>query len=150
MTETLKDRPAQLVRRAPRPAPDEKVDPVDYSPTAVLPVPAPVAAPAQSGGGVVEPDAGEEVTEKATAPEQPKPEQKTTEAAAASAPAKEKSRPSKAAKSAPNKKSTRREVTFPLSTRISQEVMDILYAAVDEEGITVREAIEMGIKHRWG
>ena len=44
----------------------------------------------------------------------------------------------------------RREVTFPLSTRLSQEVIDVLYSAAEDEGISVREAIEQAIKTRWG
>jgi hypothetical protein len=83
MTNDPQDRPAVL-RRAPRPSPDEKVDPVDYpAPTTVRKIP-------------------------------------------------------------------RREITVSLSTRISQGVSDILYAAVEAEGISVRDAVEQGIKARWG
>lgn len=148
MTEAvIKDRPAQLVRRAPRPAPDEKVDPVDYLPAAVAPVVTPVAAPAPLTRGVEETaDAPMPIQKTAPEPTAAKPAAQEAQAA----PAKQPTRSSKSAKAAPNKKASRREVTFPLSTRISQEVMDILYTAVEEEGITVREAIEMGIKHRWG
>lgn len=32
MNEAMKDRPASLTRRAPRPAPDEAIDPVDAAP----------------------------------------------------------------------------------------------------------------------
>ena len=52
MSEDLKDRPAVL-RRTPRPAPDEKVDPVDYSPAAVAPAPLKTQEPATAGGGLV-------------------------------------------------------------------------------------------------
>ncbi len=44
----------------------------------------------------------------------------------------------------------RRELTFPFSTRLSQEVQEILDRAVDAEGITVREAVEQAIRSRWG
>lgn len=44
----------------------------------------------------------------------------------------------------------KRELTFPFSTRLSQEVQAILDEAVDSEGITVREAVEQAIRSRWG
>lgn len=131
MNEDLKDRPA-ILRRTPRPAPDEKVDPVDYSPAALAPTTVTTAEPALADGGV-----------EAIAP-----------AAASAAPtqtlARSVSKPAGASKSAVNRKTARREVTFPLSTRLSQEVIDVLYAAAEDEGISVREAIEQAIKSRWG
>lgn len=36
----------------------------------------------------------------------------------------------------------RRELTFPFSTRLSQDVQETLDQAVEAEGITVREAVE--------
>lgn len=163
MTEAeIKERPAKLVRRAPRPAPDEKVDPVDYSPsaTAVVPVPdaGPVGSPSRSGGAepAVSPSSSHSVQEtvsEPTAVQEPIVETQAPVAAtqeAPAAPVKQAPRASKASKVAANKKASRREVTFPLSTRVSQEVLDILYTATEEEGISVREAIEQGIKSRWG
>jgi len=44
----------------------------------------------------------------------------------------------------------RREVTVPLSTRVSAQVIETLDAAVASEGITVRAAIEEAIIARWG
>lgn len=135
MSEDLKDRPAVL-RRTPRPAPDEKVDPVDYSPAAVAPAstPAPTKPeePAPAGGGVAAAD-------PVAAP-----------APVTQAPVRQAAKPAKASKAATNRKTARREVTFPLSTRLSQEVIDVLYAAAEDEGISVREAIEQAIKSRWG
>ena len=131
MNEDLKDRPA-ILRRTPRPAPDEKVDPVDYSPAALAPTPVTTADPAPAGGGV-------DAIGPAATP--PVPTQ-TPEGLA--------SKPARASKSAVNRKTARREVTFPLSTRLSQEVIDVLYAAAEDEGISVREAIEQAIKSRWG
>lgn len=133
MSEDLKDRPAVL-RRTPRPAPDEKVDPVDYSPAAVAPAPAPMKTevPAPAGGGVA-------TVAPVAAP-----------APVTQAPARQAAKPAKASKAATNRKTARREVTFPLSTRLSQEVIDVLYAAAEDEGISVREAIEQAIKSRWG
>lgn len=139
MSEDLKDRPAVL-RRTPRPAPDEKVDPVDYSPAAVAPASAPAPAPAPTkpegpapaGGGVA-------AVDPAAAP-----------ASVTQAPVRQAAKPAKASKAATNRKTARREVTFPLSTRLSQEVIDVLYAAAEDEGISVREAIEQAIKSRWG
>jgi hypothetical protein len=154
MTEGLKERPA-LLRRTPRPAPDEKVDPVDYSPGAVAPVPDPApSAEASPASGGVEPASTPVVAAPVQAPTvQPAvPAQEAPDATpvAAPAPARQSARTTKAAKSPANKKTSRREVTFPLSTRLSEEVMNILYTASDEEGISVREAIEQGIRSRWG
>lgn len=140
MTEDLKDRPAVL-RRTPRPAPDEKVDPVDYSPAAVAPAivkaeePAPTQEPISS-------HLQDSVTESFVPT--------AATAVPTKAPARQSSKPAKASKTAANRKTTRREVTFPLSTRLSQEVLDVLYAAAEDEGISVREAIEQAIKSRWG
>lgn len=44
----------------------------------------------------------------------------------------------------------KRELTFPFSTRISQDVQELLDAAVEAEGITVRDAVEQAIRTRWG
>lgn len=44
----------------------------------------------------------------------------------------------------------KRELTFPFSTRISQDVQELLDAAVEAEAITVREAVEQAIRTRWG
>ncbi|MBG6184665.1 hypothetical protein IWX65_002643 [Arthrobacter sp. CAN_A214] len=44
----------------------------------------------------------------------------------------------------------KRELTFPFSTRLSEDVQDILDKAVESEGITVREAVEQAIRSRWG
>ena len=131
MSDELKDRPAVL-RRTPRPAPDEKVDPVDYSPAAVAPTLTKPEEPAPADGGVA-------AVTPVAAPA-PLPQAQTRQAA----------KPAKASKAAPNRKTARREVTFPLSTRLSQEVIDVLYAAAEDEGISVREAIEQAIKSRWG
>jgi len=146
MSEDLKDRPAVL-RRTPRPAPDEKVDPVDYSPAAVAPsAPTPVTVPATPSsapaGGGVEPA----VAAPAATPVEPA----VPPAPAAAVAAHQTPRSTKASKATANRKTTRREVTFPLSTRLSQEVIDILYSAAEDEGISVRETIEQAIRSRWG
>ncbi|MBD1540540.1 hypothetical protein HC749_20555 [Arthrobacter sp. S13_S34] len=170
MTEAsvIKDRPAQL-RRRPRPAPDETVDPVDYNPATHTPA-APSAAPVQveatpvSGGGEKEP--AEEAApaavpapaaEPVSAPEAAGESSLQAAPAAvavpfeslAPTPARQTSRGSKA-KATTNKKSQRREVTFPLSTRVSQEILDLLYDAQENEGVTLRDAIEQGVRMRWG
>ena len=44
----------------------------------------------------------------------------------------------------------KRELTFPFSTRLSQDVQETLDQAVESEGITVREAVEQAIRSRWG
>lgn len=156
MTEVIKERPPVL-RRPPRPAPDEKVDPVDYSPSAVAPpalAPAVTSEPSPVTSEVVAESAPAPAVEPVQAPVVqpviPAAEAPAAVAPAPPAPARQSTRTSKAAKTAGNRKTSRREVTFPLSTRLSQEVLDILYTAVEEEGISVREAIEQGIKSRWG
>lgn len=102
MTEEMKDRPAALVRRGPRPAPDEKVDPVEPVPPARPQVQQPVA----------------EVVAQST---------------------KKIGRPA-----------GRREVTVPLGTRLSIEVMQVLDEAVAEHGVSIRAAVEQAILSRWG
>lgn len=148
MSEDLKDRPAVL-RRTPRPAPDEKVDPVDYSPAAVAPALVRTQESASVGGG-----AGEAAPAPIPEPHQTSVAEPVVQTAAqatpAQAPMPKASKPAKASKATANRKTTRREVTFPLSTRLSQEVIDVLYAAAEDEGISVREAIEQAIKSRWG
>lgn len=143
MTDDLKDRPAVL-RRTPRPAPDEKVDPVDYSPAAAAP--AIVKAGGMDALGPTEEPAPSRPQDSVT--ETFVPTAATT--VQTKAPARQSSKPAKASKTSANRKTTRREVTFPLSTRLSQEVLDVLYAAAEDEGISVREAIEQAIKSRWG
>lgn len=170
MTEGLKERPS-LLRRPPRPAPDETVDPVDYSPTAILaPAPSPASVtsidPSATGGGGEEsapgvppstpPAEATAVDVETTAVAEDKETVASVPAAAPvaaravepPAPARQPSRPSKSSKTT-NKKSSRREVTFPLSTRVSQDILDLLYDAQEEEGVTLRDAIEQGIRLRW-
>ncbi|MET3174663.1 UNVERIFIED_ORG: hypothetical protein ABIB52_002514 [Arthrobacter sp. UYCu721] len=150
MTEDLKDRPAVL-RRTPRPAPDEKVDPVDYSPAAVAPAIAKAEETTPTGGGM---DVGAPTEEPAPRRLQDSVTEAfipiATTAVPTTTPTRQSSEPARASKTAANRKTTRREVTFPLSTRLSQEVLDVLYAAAEDEGISVRETIEQAIKSRWG
>lgn len=101
MTEEMKDRPAALVRRGPRPAPDEKVDPVEVTPAARPQIPQPTAE-------VIAPSI------------------------------KKIGRPA-----------GRREITVPLGTRLSVEVMQILDDAVAEHGVSIRAAVEQAIISRW-
>ncbi|MEC5181546.1 hypothetical protein [Arthrobacter sp. CG_A4] len=143
MSEDLKDRPAVL-RRTPRPAPDEKVDPVDYSPSPVPSPPVKTEEPAPDGGGV------ESVNPDAAPASVPIPIQASMAGPLVQTAAQTQRSVRQASRPAANRKTTRREVTFPLSTRLSQEVIDVLYTAAEEEGISVREAIEQAIKSRWG
>lgn len=106
MTDNIQDRPAEL-RRKPKPAADETVDPVNYT--------GPTLNPSKS-------------TERP---------QNGTNERANQAPE-------------PARRRSRREVTFPFSTRLSQEVQDVLDKAVDREGLTVREAVEQAIRKTWG
>lgn len=97
MNENIKDRPDVLQRRAPKPAPDERLDPVDVAPPAPRQQAEPVAPPQQKPAG-----------------------------------------------------KKRREATIAIGPRISVSVMEILDRAVDEEGISQRQAIEEAIIARWG
>lgn len=47
------------------------------------------------------------------------------------------------------KKGRKREMVTVLSTRLSQDVQDILDRAVEEHGLTVRSAVEEAIKGYW-
>jgi hypothetical protein len=43
-----------------------------------------------------------------------------------------------------------RDVAVNISTRLSLPVRDLLDDAVDREGISIREAIEVAIREKWG
>ncbi len=67
MTEAMKDRPASLTRRGPKPAPDEAIDPVDAAPQPrTLTTPPsfapPAEAPAQNVKTTARPSKRREVT----------------------------------------------------------------------------------------
>lgn len=53
-----------------------------------------------------------------------------------------------AAPEPPKKK--QREIVFNFSTRLSQTAYDTLYTAVDQNGLSVREATEQAIMAYWG
>ncbi|WP_284762034.1 hypothetical protein [Arthrobacter sp. efr-133-R2A-63] len=159
MSDDLKERPPVLKRR-PRPAADEKVDPVDYSPAApaqasdatLAPVVAQAAEPDASRVAPVvksEPDTTAPATQPVTV-ETPVAPPAATQAVKQAAPVRQQARASTSTKKAVNTKTSRREVTYPFSTRLAQNVVDVLYAAADEEGISVREATEQAILSRWG
>lgn len=163
MSDDLKERPPVLKRR-PRPAADEKVDPVDYSPAApaqasaqasdatLAPVVAQAAEPDASRVAPVvksEPDTTAPATQPVTV-ETPVAPPAATQSVKQAAPVRQQARASASTKKAVNTKISRREVTYPFSTRLAQNVVDVLYAAADEEGISVREATEQAILSRWG
>lgn len=97
MSENIKDRPDVLQRRGPKPAPDERLDPVDIAPPALR-------QPVQPAEQLPPKPAGKK----------------------------------------------KREATIAIGPRISVSVMEILDRAVDEEGISQRQAIEEAIIARWG
>lgn len=105
------DRPSALVRK-PKPAPDARVDPVDYQPSPpprpAEPAPRPAAEPA------------------ATSFDQ------------------EKTRPRL------GRPKARREPDVAFSTRIAVSISQLLDAAAEKEGITIRSAIEHAIRHTYG
>jgi hypothetical protein len=43
-----------------------------------------------------------------------------------------------------------RDLAVNISTRVSLPVRDLLDEVVDREGISIREAIEVAIKEKWG
>ncbi|GAA4492027.1 hypothetical protein [Microbacterium panaciterrae] len=102
------DRPMTL-KRTPKPAADDRVDPIDVAPPAATDAPSSeVTAPA----AVEAPAAG-------TAP-------------AAAAP-----------------RGKKREITVPLSNRISLEASQVLERAAEEAG-SIRAALEQAIFGQWG
>ncbi|MFC8041827.1 hypothetical protein ACFUOZ_20935 [Paenarthrobacter sp. NPDC057355] len=92
----MKDRPELPQRRGPKPAPDERLDPVDTAPSSLRTAP---SAPAAQSNPVAR---------------------------------------------------KKREATIAIGPRISVSVMEILDRAVEEEGITQRQALEEAIISRWG
>lgn len=107
MTDAMKERPDLLIRRGPKPAPDEKVDPIEV-----------VSVPREK-------------------PAATRPEESETDVVAERA--KKIGRPA-----------GRREITVPLGTRLSMEVMGVLDEAVAANGISIRAAVEQAILSRWG
>ena len=107
MTDAMKDRPDVLTRRAPKPAPDERIDPVEVTPS--LREEPLASTPANAKEELVPPGM------------------------------KKIGRPS-----------GRREITVPLGTRLSVDIMEVLDEAVAENGISIRAAIEQAIVSRWG
>ncbi|NQX10395.1 hypothetical protein HQQ80_02015 [Microbacteriaceae bacterium VKM Ac-2855] len=119
----IQDRPASL-RRKPRPAADEKVDPVDYQPAAATIQPAavePTPEPAVEQGEPILTERSAHVTPVDAAP--------TT---------------------ARRGRPRGREVTIPFSTRVAQDVSELIDDTVAREGITQRSVIEMAVRAYWG
>lgn len=58
--------------------------------------------------------------------------------------------PAPAETAPPKRKKREREIVFPFSTRLSQEAHDLIYEAVEEHGLSVREATEQAIMAHWG
>lgn len=119
----LEERPTSL-RRAPRPAADESVDPIDVAPAAAAPAPetelkrpaaparktAPVATSAAQGGGGAVPRT-----------------------------------------SSQSRASKRPEPTLPFSTRLSADVFDLIIEAADLADVkSQRAAVEQAIRQTWG
>lgn len=120
------DRPTSL-RRAPRPARDESVDPIDTRPAPTSP-----ATPSQSAPSVTA-----------------RPEQ-TPAAAPADAPAPAPTASTTPAAATPRGR-RRAEPTVPFSSRIAPEVDDLLHEAVASgRAATIRAALEEAIRKTWG
>lgn len=118
------DRPTSL-RRAPRPARDESIDPIDTRPSSDA-----TPSPAEASDS---PAAAE-----AVAPEPP------------AAPARSTSQP-KSAATAPAARGRRKEPTVQLGARISIDVDAILSGAVDSgRAPSIRAALEEAIRKTWG
>lgn len=120
------ERPTSL-RRVPRPAADEKIDPVDFAAQATTPH---KPAPQES-------TAGSDPTPSAPA--------STTPSRGALAPA-----PIETIATGRPGRPRRREITMPFSTRLAVEVVDLLDDVVLNQGITQRAAVEMAIREKWG
>ena len=126
------ERPSResLKRRAPRPASDESVDPIDYRPSE-----APAAAPRPE-------KPGEESTPAESSP---------AADPAAGTPTASTNAPATAPVTAPRGR-PRREVTLPFSTRLSEDVLNLIDEAVanGEGGGVIRHVVEEAIRARWG
>lgn len=116
----IEDRPASLQRRRPKPAPDESIDPVDYQ--------ASVAASAPSAAAVTSNPRIDERTSAVTSP------------------------PLEPATPMPPRRGRPRgrELTVPFSTRISQDVSELIDAISDDQGVTQRSVIEIAVREYWG
>lgn len=121
MTNTPADRPASL-RRPVRPAADESVDPVDYTPAEPRkPASAtPEAAPAAS-----------------------------STPAEASAPAPSSPAPQSAPTAPAGRGRRRQELTAPFSTRLAPDVIELIDLAADQ-GSTIRAVIETAVRQQYG
>lgn len=115
------ERPTSLARRAPRPAPDENVDPVDYSPQATT---------------------GDEPTPATQRSEKLPP---TTHKPA------EQPRPKRRPSEKKNHNTVgKREITVPFSTRLTPEVVQLIDQATAETGMSQRAVVENAIRETWG
>lgn len=126
------DRPASL-RRTPRPARDESVDPIDTRP-------APPATPAQAAPSV------------STRPEQTPDAGSADAPSTATAPATSTAPPASTTPAAAAPRGRRRaEPTVPFSSRIAPEIDDLLHEAVASgRAATIRAALEEAIRKTWG
>lgn len=137
MSTELPDRPTSL-RRVPRPAPDESVDPVDYVPATA---PTFQAAPQPTA-------AVEQATPQPAAPRAPKATQPRKSPSAAATPA-----PAVSADTSAPKRLGRprgRELTVPFSTRIAIDISEIIDDVAAREGLTIRSVVEQAIQDKWG
>lgn len=116
----IEDRPASLQRRRPTPAPDESIDPVDYQ---TKPAPA-VSNAAASTRDLRNLDRPPVMALPSFEPPAPLPSRR--------------GRP------------RGRELTVPFSTRISQDISELIDAASDEQGLTQRSVIEIAVREYWG
>lgn len=116
----IEDRPASLRRRRPTPAPDESIDPVDYQTK-----PAPTVSNAAGST--------RDVRSLDRPPMMP-------------SPAFEPAAPSPSRRGRPRG----RELTVPFSTRISQDISELIDATSDEQGLTQRSVIEIAVREYWG
>lgn len=118
-------------RRAPRPAGDEGVDPIDYRPSEV---------PAAAQRAEETPAPGSSPAESSPAADPAS----VTPAAPITAPA---PAPVIGPRGRP-----RREVTLPFSTRLSEDVLNLIDEAVanGEGGGVIRHVVEEAIRARWG
>lgn len=165
----MQDRPSSLARK-PKPARDEHVDPMDYRSAAEPPkLQAVPEEPqqqlpqqeAQPPAPAAEPEFAP-ATEEPQVAQQHQPQQQVAQQVAPS-PAPVAQSPAPAPQQAPAPSSypggykpmpgpgrRRGEPTIPISPRISVPAFQLLDAAISNEQITQREAIEQAIFARWG
>ncbi|WP_448812127.1 hypothetical protein [Agromyces bauzanensis] len=141
MSTTMPDRPM----RRPRPAADDSVDPIDFVAPAAKPE-APAEAASATPSVIEQPATAVAPAEPAAAPSpratKPAAGKKATKAAPTTEP--------ETIRTGRVGRPRHREVALPFSTRLSEDVLELIDTAVDEHGLTQRAVVERAVRETWG